>query len=238
MSTDLETKVRDLLHDSEVQPALLDPIAVVARGRRARVARRARRGAIGVGGLAAAVTLGVVAVNVPATGHPLTSIVWAAGPTPSASQSLSMNVYGHRFVGSVRESRLDHSTTWVTSRLLDNGDVKDMAGVGISPVQKGPDPDLGLQVSTNPGVMFSLFPAGTTDVTAVFRGTVDHQVSTMRITSPFDGPEYVAVTVATANPDDLTKLRGFNWVDASGETRTLLPYDKSPLPGFEKPRSD
>lgn len=236
MSTDLENRVRALLRDSEVQPALLDPIAVVARGRRARVARRARRGAIGVVSLAAAATVGVMALNVPATGHPLTSVVWAAGPTPPTSQSLSMNVYGHRFVGSVRESRLNHSTTWVTSRLLDNGDAKDMAGV--SPVQQGPDPDLGLQASTDPGVMFSLFPAGTTDVTAVFRGTIDHQVSTMRITSPFDGPDHVAVTVATANPDDLAKLRGFSWVDASGETRTLLPYDKSPLPGFAKPPSD
>lgn len=236
MSTDLENKVRALLRDSEVQPALLDPIAVVAEGRRARLARRTRRGAIGVVSLAAAAALGVVALNVPATGHPLTSIVWAAGPTSSAPESLSMNVYGHRYVGSVRESRLDHSTTWVTSRLLDNGDVKDMAGVGF--VQRSPDPDLGLQVSTDPGVMFSLFPAGATDVTAVFKGIVDHQVATMRITSPFDGPDYVAVTVATANPDDLNKLRGFSWVDASGHTRRLLPYDKSPLPGFDKPSTD
>lgn len=236
MSTDLEDQVRDLLHDNEVQPTLLDPSAVVARGRRVRAVRRARRGAISVVGVAAAAILGVVALNIPATGHPLTSMVWAAGPTPSLSQSLSMSVYGQRFVASVRESRLDHRTTWVTSRLLDNGDVKDMAG--LSPVQQGPGPDLGLQVSTDPGVMFSLFPAGTTDVIALFRDTVEHQVSTMQITSPFEGPDHVAVTVATANPDDLTKLRGFTWVDASGETRTLLPYDKSPLPGFEKPPAD
>lgn len=231
MTADLEDRVRDLLHSADVQPPLVDPSAVVARGHRARAIRRVRRGTIAVVGLGAAASLGVAALNVPATGHPLTPIVWAAGPTPSEAQSLSMSVYGHRFVGSVRESRIDHRTTWVTSRLLDTGDVKDMGG--ISPVQEGPDPDLGLQVSTDPGVMFSLFPSGATDVTAVFKGTVEHQVSTMRITSPFDGPDHVAVTVATANPSDLYKLRGFTWVDASGRTRTYLPYDRDPLRRIE-----
>jgi hypothetical protein len=235
MTTDLESRVRDLLHDAEVQPALLDPRAVVAKGRRVRAIRRARHGAIAVVSLGAAATLGVAALNVPATGHPLTPLVWAAGPTPSHAQFLSMTVYGHRFVGSVRESRIDHRATWVTSRLLDNGEVKDMAGV--SPVQAGPEPDMGLQASTDPGVMFSLFPAGTTDVTAVFKGAVEYQLSTMRITSPFDGPDHVAVTVGTANPDDLSKLRGFTWIDASGRTRTSLPFDNAPLTGFESESS-
>ena len=229
MTTDLENRVKDLLHSVDVQPPLVDPTAVVARGHRVQRIRRRRRALGGIAGLCVAAALGVVALNVPATGHPLSTTVWAAGPSPLGSGTPTMTVNGHRFVASIRESRLDHRRSWVTSRMLDNGEVKDMGSTTDFDVNRYPQ--LGMRFSNVPGVIFGLFPAGTTDVVPVFKGSVDHQVSTMRINSPW-GAEYVAVTVATSNPDDLKTLRGAQWVDASGQTKTYLPFDKDPLQDF------
>src|SRR5690348_581608 len=131
MSTDLETRVRDLMHSVDVQPPLLDPSGVVGRGRRIRTLRRRRRGGAAVLGVVIA-AYGLAWATVPATGHPLTPLVWAAGPTPTGpAESTWMSVGGQRYQASIRETRLDHRTSWVTSRVLPDGHLKDMAGSSV-----------------------------------------------------------------------------------------------------------
>lgn len=226
MTTELETRVQELLHTVDVAPPPVDPRAVLARGRRIRAVRRARRAGVAVIA-GAAVAAGVATAIVPATGHPLTPLVWAAGPTPSGpAASMSMSVYGQRFQASIEETRLDHRRSWVMAELLRDGATSPIGSVSVE-VNK--NPSTGFRSSVYPNVMWSLFPAGSTDIAPVFRGTVPNQLSTMKITSPFDGPDYVAATVGVQNDADLVKLRGFTWTDTAGKAHTYLPFDESPL---------
>lgn len=226
MSTELETQVRDLMHSIDVTPPPVNAHEVVARGHRVRRLRRARFVAVGVVAVAS-LGAGVATATIPATGHPLSPLVWAAGPTPSGpAASMSMSVYGQRFQAAIEETRVDHRRSWVMSGLLDDGTAKP---IGSTSIDVSENPSTGFGSSEYPTVMWSLFPAGSTDIEAVFKGSAPHQLSMMKISSPFDGPDYVAATVGVQNVDDLGQMRGFTWADASGKTRTYLPYDQSPL---------
>jgi hypothetical protein len=137
-----------------------------------------------------------------------------------------MSVYGQRFQASIEETRVDHRRSWVMAELLRDGATSPIGSVSVE-VNK--NPSTGFRSSVYPNVMWSLFPAGSTDIAPVFKDSVPHELSTMKITSPFGGPDYVAVTVGVQNDADLVQLRGFIWSDSSGATHTYLPFDDSPL---------
>lgn len=213
MSIEVESYLRQVLSDSDVPADLLDPQAVVGLGHRVRVRRRRQRTAVGLM-VASVLSLGVAEAVVPATGTPLSPVIWAAGPEFSGTEAGAwMQANGNRYVMSIRAAYLSERATLVVFKMRPDGSLREM--MSSSPVSPQGLPDGGMSVSTDVGVAFYLFPAGATDITPITNSHEPMTVSTMRISSPHGGPAYVAVTVgSTAAGSD--SISGYTWTDSAG----------------------
>lgn len=218
MNTDVEDYLRQVMTDSEVPANPLDPQSVIGLGRRVRVRRRRQRAAVGI--VAASVlSLGVAEVAVPATGSPLSPVIWAAGQGFSGTETGAwMQANGNRYVMSIRDAYLGERATLVISKMRPDGSLREL--MSTSPVSAQELPAVGMEVSTDVGVQFSLFPDGTTDIRPTTHGHEPVTVSTMRISSPHGGPTYVAVTTGTT-PTEPRSITGYSWTDAAGTVHRL-----------------
>ncbi len=216
MSTDIEDHVRHLLANADVPITEFKPQAIVSLGHRIRRTRLARRTAAGTL-LAVVAACGTAALTVPASGNPLSTVVWAMGEGSAGTESGAfMTANNHRYLMSIRESRAGKNPTLVITRIEPDGSTHDMIGVG--PVNPSEMPMFEMAVSSEHGVSFALFPAGSHNISPLPpTGAAPVTVSTMRIASPFDGPEYVAVSIGTTTDDTVT---GYTWDDATGQPQS------------------
>jgi hypothetical protein len=218
MSADVEEYVRHIFTDSEVPAREMDPAEVVAIGHRV---RRVRRRRTALAGLAATglVAFGVAQVVVPASGTPLTPLVWAAGEgRPGSEAGTWVTGNGHRFVISIRDAYFGDRSVVVISELNPDGSEQVMMAYG--PLRPEDLPAVGFASSTEPGVSFGIFPAGAHNITATDERTSDAcNISTMKISSPHGGPDYAAVAMDSgSNSNDSGRLV-MTWVDADGQTQ-------------------
>lgn len=216
MSVDLEDVVRHVFHDSAVPVRAVEPDDVLRIGGRVRTIRRRRLAASGIAA-AGLVGIGVAQVVVPASGSPLTPIVWAAGPVhPGSEAGPWVTGNGHRYVMSIRDAYLGDRNALVISAVEPDGSVRDL--MAQSPVRSEDLPLVGMAVSTEPGVSFALFPAGAHGIEAFSADGNPQRTSTLRISSPHGGLDYVAVAASTDTPDDV--ITRITWVDDRGRVNT------------------
>ena len=217
MSADVEEYVRHIFTNSEVPAHEMDPAEVVAIGHRV---RRVRRRRTALAGLAATglVAFGVAQIVVPASGTPLTPLVWAAGEGSPGSEAGTWVIgNGHRFVISIRDAYFGDRNAVVFSDLNPDGSEQVTAAHG--PLRPEDLPAVGFASSSEPGVSFGIFPAGAHNFTATDERTSDAcSISTMKISSPHGGPDYVAVAMdsgrsGNSGPPVIT------WVDAEGQAQ-------------------
>lgn len=219
MSTELEDYVRHVFADSEVPARAVDPDEVVTIGRRSRRVRRRRAAMAGVAATGL-LGFGVVQLVVPASGTPLTPLVWAAGEgRPGSEAGAWVTANGHRFVISIRDAYFGDRNAFVLSRLNPDGSERVLMTDG--PLRPEDLPAVGYGVSTEPGVLFALFPAGAHDFTATDEQT-SHvlSISTMKISSPHNGPDYVAVAIDFGRASGDGSMLSITWIDGQGYPQT------------------
>lgn len=219
MSTDVEAFVRHVFTDSEIPASEVDPGEVVAIGHRVRRVRRRRATLAGVAAMGL-IGLGVAQVVVPATGTPLTPLVWAAGEgKPGSEAGAWVTANGHRFVISIRDSYFGDRNAYVLSTLNPDGSERDLMAAG--PIRPEDLPEVGFAVSTEPGVTFALFPAGAHDFQVVDAQTSEAlAISTMKISSPHGGPDYVAVAMDSGRHASNGLPPSIRWIDGQGQTQS------------------
>ena len=219
MSTDVEAFVRHVFTDSEIPASEVDPGEVVAIGHRVRRVRRRRATVAGVAA-AGLIGFGVAQAVVPATGTPLTPLVWAAGEgKPGSEAGAWVTANGHRFVISIRDAYFGDRNAYVLSTLNLDGSERDLMAAG--PIRPEDLPVVGFAVSTEPGVTFALFPAGAHDFEVVDSQTSEAlAVSTMKISSPHGGPDYVAVAMDSGRHASNELQPSIRWIDGLGQTQS------------------
>ena len=219
MSTDVEAFVRRVFTNSEIPAKEVDPGEVVAIGHRV---RRVRRRRVALAGVAATglVGFGVAQAVVPATGTPLTPLVWAAGEGKPGSEAGAWHTAnGHRFVISVQDAYIGDRSEFVLSRLNPDGSEKVLMSAG--PILAEDLPAVGFAVSTERGVTFALFPAGAHDFQATDDQTSETlAISTMKISSPHRGPDYVAVAMDSGRQAGDWLHPSIRWIDAQGQPQS------------------
>lgn len=217
MSTDVEAFVRHVFTDSEIPASEVEPGDVVAIGRRVRHVRRRRAALAGVAATGL-IGFGVAQVVVPATGTPLTPLVWAAGEgKPGSEAGAWVTANGHRFVISIRDAYFGDRNAYVLSALNDDGSERVLMAEGLRPEDL---PAVGFAVSTDPGVAFALFPAGAHDFHATDEQTAEAlSISTMKIASPHGGPDYVAVAMDSGQQVSNSLHPSISWVDGQGQAQ-------------------
>ncbi|NUR14835.1 MAG: hypothetical protein HOQ13_00760 [Dermatophilaceae bacterium] len=219
MSTDVEAFVRHVFTDSEIPAGEVDPGDVVAIGHRVRRVRRRRAVLSGVAA-SGLVAFGIAQAVVPATGTPLSPLVWAAGEgMPGSEVGAWVTANGHRYVISVRDAYLGDRSEFVLSRLNHDGSEKVLMSAGE--IRAEDLPSVGFAVSTEPGATFALFPAGAHD----FRATDDQTsealaISTMKISSPHGGPDYVAVALDSSRQAGDWLHPSITWIDGQGKAQS------------------
>lgn len=219
MSTDVEAFVRHVFTDSEIPASEVDPDEVVAIGHRVRRVRRRRAALAGVAATGL-IGFGVAQAVVPATGTPLTPLVWAAGEgKPGSEAGAWVTANGHRFVISIRDAYFGDRSAYVLSAL--NADGSERVLMAGGPIRPDELPEVGFAVSTEPGVTFALFPAGAHDIEAVDEQTSEAlTVSTMKISSPHSGPDYVAVAIESGRQLSDWLHPSIRWIDEQGRTQS------------------
>lgn len=217
MSTDVEEFVRHVFTDSELPAGEVEPGEVVAIGRRVRRVRRRRATLAGIAATGL-VAFGVAQVVVPASGTPLTPLVWAAGEgSPGSEAGAWVTGNGQRFVISMQDAYFGDRNAVVLARLNSDGSERTLMAAG--PIRPEEMPAVGFGVSTAPGVTFALFNAGAHDFEATAKqGSDEVRISTMKISSPHGGPDYVAVAMDSGPRG--TGTPSFTWVDGQDQTQT------------------
>ncbi|WP_374967822.1 hypothetical protein [Terrabacter sp. BE26] len=218
MSTDVEAFVRHVFTDSEIPAREVDLGEVVAIGHRVRRVRRRRAALAGVAATGL-IGFGIAQAVVPATGTPLTPLVWAAGEgKPGSEAGAWVTANGHRFVISVHDAYIGNRNEFVLSRLDPDGSEKVLMSAG--PIRAADLPAVGFAVSTEPGVTFALFPAGAHDLQATDDQTTEMlSMSTMRISSPHGGPDFVAVAMDSGRRAGDWFQPSIRWIDAQGKAQ-------------------
>lgn len=219
MSTEAEAFVRRVFADSEIPASEVESGDIVAIGRRVRRVRR-RRATWAVAAATVLVGFGAAQVVVPASGTPLTPLVWAAGEgMPGSEGGAWITANGHRFVISVRDAYLGDRNAYVLSALNDDGSERVLMAAG--PLRPADLPEVGFAVSTEPGVAFALFPAGAHDFHATDDVTSKAlSISTMKISSPHGGPDYVAIAMDSGQRVNDSLLPSIRWVDEHGQQQS------------------
>jgi hypothetical protein len=219
MSTDVEAFVRHVFTDSEIPAGEVDPGDVVAIGHRVRRVRRRRAVLAGVAATGL-VGFGVAQAVVPATGTPLTPLVWAAGEGKPGSEAGAWvtTANGHRYVISIRDAYIGDRSEFVLSRLNPDGSEKVLMSAGE--IRAEELPAVGFAVSTERGATFALFPAGAHDIQATDDQTSEQlAISTMKISSPHGGPDYVAVAMDSGRQAGDWLHPSIRWIDGHGKAQ-------------------
>ncbi|MDN5764424.1 MAG: hypothetical protein L0H96_19915 [Humibacillus sp.] len=219
MSTDVEEFVRHVFADSEIPTREVDPGDVVAIGRRVRRIRRRRATFAGVAATGL-IGFGVAQAVVPASGTPLTPLVWAAGEgKPGSEAGAWVAANGHRFVISIRDAYFGDRNAFVLSALYPDGSERVLMAGG--PIRPEDLPEVGFAVSTEPGVTFALFAAGSHDFQATDEETSHAlSISTMKISSPHGGPDYVAVAMDSGRRVGGWLHPSVTWIDGQGHAQS------------------
>lgn len=209
-SPDVETRLRHAFEDPKYSIADVDPSVVLAVGRRRRRNRRLRQ--VVVAAVAVLVLVAGVAVAVvPPTGTLLSPVTsWLRGEHQSAPW---MDANGQRFVITVDSVSVPGELLFEMGSVNPDGTITDLGGV---PTTAKELPAVGMTTSRFPGVVFGIFPAGSRDIVAHTPGERFHfEVSTMTITDPATGQDYVAAAIS-ATYDATSQIRGYTWTDAEG----------------------
>lgn len=193
----------------------VDPGVVLADGQRRRRNRRTRRVvAAALAVLVLAVGVGVTVV--PSTGMVLSPVAsWLRGEPRRASW---MDANSQRFVVTVDSSRVPGELNFAMGVLNPDGTTTDLGGV---PTTAQDLPAVGMSNSRFPGVVFGIFSPGSHNIAAHTPDERYHfEVSTMTVTDPATGQDYVAATIS-ATYDATSQIRGWTWTDNEGNPRSF-----------------
>ena len=215
MSAEVETEIRRIFTASTVPAEGVEAAAVIHAGLRV----RARRRRMWAGSSLAALLVGIGAAQlvVPATGTPVSPLIWAAGEEAPGSESGAWVVANNRrYVLSIRDVYVRRSPEFVVSVMRPDGSLDDIMSMG--PILSAELPAGGLSSSAHPGVTFALFPDGATGIVARQADGTPLTVSTMRITGPHGGPTFVAAAFGSSSPDG--SAISVTWRDATGSVKS------------------
>jgi hypothetical protein len=207
MNHDPEGSVRDLLHATDHQPALLNPHQVIAAGQRR--LRRQRLAPVVAVAAVAVLGAGVAVRELHRPGDVAQTVALAPGgwqrlTVATTTFEVAVRSLGTPGVGLI-VTTVDQSGV--------RRDVLRVPDVDTDPT----DPATGMFTSQYPTLQFAVFPAGSREITASFSSQTAHETATA-VVEGSDQHQYVVVVVSTATYDDATRLNGFTWLDADGRS--------------------